>query len=144
MYFQILGICGLVLFFVDYYLFLRKCDRKELIREINWLHDNAMRSCDLADIAKLDDDIRDYHKWMVRALRDETGAAEKSCKFKREKLNMSVLFRSAATIAFQLGPLEYGRAMYLVKKGLECDPPAEIKQELEALRDKIEKAVEGE
>jgi hypothetical protein len=97
------------------------------------LHDSAMVCCDYARQYW-------YHKsahetWLSLALEREMAAA-RAVPVENEPTR-SVLHRSAATIALQLG--HYRTARELAQRGLNGDPPHEIQVEL---RDVLHKATE--
>ena len=71
------------------------------------------------------------------ALKLETEAADKVPKKKESEPSRSILYRSAATIAYRCR--EYAEAKRLIAEGLSGWPPPEIEKELKDL----EKMIEG-
>ena len=75
---------------------------------------------------------------LQQALRMETAAADSVADELSLEPTRSVLYRSTASIALQLG--DFGTAMRYAELGLEGTPPDGIRVELDLLRDQIETA----
>lgn len=108
-------------------------------KEVNRLHTKAMDLAEDATIAKRKGSEKESVKLFEEALILEKKAALHLPPNPKSEPTRSILYRSAASIAYHLKDRE---AMYiLAKEGLRGHPPNEIKLELEALRD--DSGVEG-
>ncbi|MCR4316368.1 MAG: hypothetical protein NUW37_08475 [Planctomycetes bacterium] len=103
------------------------------------LHHKAMELADEADLAKRLGNIEESKTLYQEALEYELVAAGKF----RDRLDVeptrSVLYRSAATLAFEC--CNFSLSIRLASKGLAGNPPAEIRDELE---DILESATDAE
>jgi tetratricopeptide (TPR) repeat protein len=102
---------------------------------IKELHRKAMELADMADIAK-----RQGHKDKAMKLYDEAYMLERDAALLAEKDKVgepciSVLYRSAASLA--LNCMKYREAEKLIATALSGEPPAEIADELRSLMDNI-------
>ena len=96
------------------------------------LHDEAMRLADEAFDASRQGRSDRAHRLFLKALDSERRAAEAFEHRLGMEPTRSVLYRSAATLAFHAGlPNESAR---LIAAGLAGNPPREIRQELDDLR----------
>jgi len=102
---------------------------------IKELHKKAMELADLADIAK-----RQGNKDNTLELYDEAYKLERDAALLAEKSGVgeptvSVLFRSAASLAMNCR--KYREAEKLIATALSGEPPAEIADELRSLMDNV-------
>jgi hypothetical protein len=106
------------------------------MKNIRKIHSEAMHFVNEAQICLGQRKNAEYRENLEKALTlEEEAALELYSKLDNEPTR-SVLFRSAANIAFNLGYLD--RSEKLVFQGLSGNPFAETKAELNEIRDKIE------
>jgi DNA-binding phage protein len=103
--------------------------------EIEVLHNRAMDTAEEAFIAKRRGDTERSKALSLKALDLELQAASFFSAEKDSEPTRSILYRSAAALAYHAR--EYEHAEQLVAKGLSGFPPFEIKEELRALQDNI-------
>jgi hypothetical protein len=99
------------------------------------LHRRAMEVFESALLARRDDDETLLLKLLTEALKFESAAADSVAEDHSLEPTRSVLHRSAASIAFQL--FDTNTAMRYVERGLDGEPPHEIRQELQTLSEQI-------
>lgn len=105
-------------------------------------HNEAIRYAQLASAA-LQNGNKQKHKELVqRAMRLETQAADLVPDKKSAEPTRSILYRSAASFAYQAS--EYQEAERLVFKGLSGYPPLQIKQQLLDIQEMIHEALRRE
>jgi len=102
---------------------------------ISEIHDRAMQEAAKADLAKIAGDKESVHHFLRAACELETVAAIKVRNRLTLEPTRSVLFRSAAWLAFECGELREAERLACI--GLSGNPPEEIADEL---RDVIERA----
>jgi len=103
--------------------------------DIQELHRHAMELADKADFLKTQEktaEADDLYRQSLKAERDAAFAAKQQ---QIGEPTESVLFRSAATIAFEIK--DYREAERLVCLGLSGNPPVEIANELRSLYDAV-------
>ena len=103
--------------------------------EIQELHKSAMELADKADYLKMQGNDDDANMLFRQSLNAEREAALTARQQHVGEPTESVLFRSAATLAYTIG--DYREAERLVCQGLACNPPAEIADELRNLYDTV-------
>lgn len=109
-----------------------KLSRQEKARQ---LHDNAMAAAEKAFFAKRAGDIDLAKTLIYEAYKNEKSAAESLSTQIDKEPSRSVLFRSAATLAYECG--EYREAEKLISNGLFGNPPDEIANELRDLLEQV-------
>ena len=102
------------------------------------IHRCAMELAELADMR--DPESQDVNRLRYLAFKVERFAAQE-LQYLDIEPTRSVLYRSAASLAFQCR--EFEQAIELIKVGLAGNPPAEIRAELEELMGQVNKAMEG-
>jgi hypothetical protein len=105
-----------------------------MLQEIEKIHDEAMELLDKAQIAKLNKDIKLSHDLKLLAYEKESQAASMLLNEDIEP-SRSILYRSAASIAFDLGL--FTEAEKLVCTGLVGNPPEWVAEELRDLYEDI-------
>jgi len=103
------------------------------------IHRIAMELAELADMR--DPESRDAKRLRYLALEVERFAAQE-LQYLDIEPTRSVLYRSAASLAYQCH--EFEQAKGLIKVGLNGNPPAEIRAELDELMGQVRKAMEAE
>lgn len=103
--------------------------------EVDILHNNALDLAEEAFHAKQNGELENARNLFLDALSYESKAAEIFPPQRESEPTRSILFRSAAALAFHAGDFSY--AEQLVARGLSGFPPEEIKEELRALQDDI-------
>lgn len=103
--------------------------------EVQQLHREAMDLAEEADLLKLRGQPDDSTDRLRRAYAKERQAALSLEARPDFEPTRSILFRSAASLALECG--EHEDVDYLVRLGLQGDPPEEIAGELTALRKRI-------
>ena len=106
---------------------------KEL--EIQELHTRAMQLADQADLLKRQGNADEARRLYVQSLDAERRAAQEAQKHHIGEPTESVLFRSAASLAYNIK--EYREAERLICLGLAGNPPAETADELRVLYDMV-------
>ena len=106
------------------------------MNDLRQVHRYAMELVEMADL-----NMPDVERIRRIAMYLETIAAEELRGEYDAEPSRSVLYRSAASLAYQCRELE--QAEELIKVGLNGNPPAEIRAELEELRGQVAKAMEG-
>lgn len=101
-------------------------------------HDDAIRAAQMAMVALQQGKQEEHQKLIQRAMQLETSAADLVPDEKSAEPTRSILYRSAASFAYQAG--EYEEAERLVFKGLAGYPPASIKQQLLEVQQMIQVA----
>ncbi len=99
------------------------------------LHREAMAFAEQGDLAKRINHVNEAQTLYRRALELEKQAALELRDDYSEEPSRSVLFRSAATLAFDVG--EWREAEKLVAMGLSGEPPHAIAEELHDVMDQI-------
>lgn len=95
------------------------------------LHDEAMRLANLAMVARYTRDVDRAEKLAREALQYESQAAELIPYDEASEPTRAILFRSAASLAYQCR--DYRTAFRLLAKGLSGYPPPRVEQELRDL-----------
>lgn len=110
--------------------------------EIQELHKRAMELADQVDLLKKQGNVDDALPLYKQSLEAEREAAYTAQKHQMGEPTESVLFRSAASLAY--GIKDYREAERLICMGLAGNPPAEIADELRNLYDTVnlEKSIE--
>ena len=110
--------------------------------EIQELHTRAMEMADQADLLKRQGKYDDAFPLYKQSLEAEREAAYTARRQQSGEPTESVLFRSAASLAYVLK--DYREAERLICMGLAGNPPAEIAEELRSLYDTVnlEKSME--
>lgn len=103
--------------------------------EIRELHHQAMELADKADYMKMQGNADEANSYFRQSFEAERKAALTAAQEKVGEPTESVLFRSAASLAYTIG--DYREAERLVCQGLAGNPPAEITEELRSLYDAI-------
>ena len=106
------------------------------MNDLRRVHRCAMELVEMADLNMLDvGRIRRIAMYL------EAVAADELREEYDAEPSRSVLYRSAASLAYQCREFEQAEA--LIKVGLNGNSPAEIRAELEELRGKVNEAMEG-
>ena len=103
--------------------------------EIQELHSQAMELADKADLLKRQGKANEADVLFFQSFEAERKAAFAARQQQTGEPTESVLFRSAATLAYTIG--DYREAERLVCLGLAGNPPAEIAEELRSLYDTV-------
>ena len=103
--------------------------------DIQELHSNAMELADKADALKMQGNMDEAKTFFHQSLLSEREAAYAARQQQVGEPTESVLFRSAASLAYTIG--YYREAERLVCLGLSGNPPAEIADELRSLYDAV-------
>jgi tetratricopeptide (TPR) repeat protein len=103
--------------------------------KIQELHSNAMELADKADILKMQGKADEAKALFRQSLETEREAALTARQQQVGEPTESVLFRSAASLAYTVG--DYREAERLACQGLAGNPPVEIAEELRNLYDAI-------
>ena len=103
--------------------------------DIQELHTQAMELAEQADFLRMQGKVEDANKLYVQSLDVERQAAYEARDRHFGEPTESVLFRSAATLAYGLQDLRESER--LVCMGLSGNPPQEIANELRDLYDKV-------
>lgn len=103
--------------------------------KIQELHNKAMELADKADILKMQGNADESSVVFQQSLEAEREAAFAARQQQVGEPTESVLFRSAASLAFTIG--DYREAERLVCQGLAGNPPSEIAEELRNLYDAV-------
>lgn len=98
-------------------------------------HSRAMKLADLAFIARLEGNAPVANDLFRQAFHEEQSAAEQLIPNRDLEPTRSVLCRSAASLALELGKLR--EAERLISAALSGEPPDEIAEELRDLLDKV-------
>ena len=101
-------------------------------------HNEAIRQAQLAMMALHQGDQAEHKQRIQCALVAETNAANLVPDEKSSEPTRSILYRSAASFAYQAG--EYQEAERLAFKGLSGYPPIQIKQQLLEVQEMIQEA----
>lgn len=104
--------------------------------DIKLLHERSMDVAEEAFIAERRGDLETAKRLFLEALALEQEAALSYPADKQSEPTRSILYRSAASLAYHAEAYDQARA--LVSAGLAGHPPAEIHAELVALQDKID------
>ena len=105
-------------------------DLANLNPDIRSIHDQAMASCDAADKAMRRGKLEEYRKHLAEAATLELKAARMVSDLSLQPTR-SVLYRSAASLAYQCG--EIATAADLAKEGRRGEVPVNIDDELRGL-----------
>ena len=105
-----------------------------MLHKIEKIHNEAMSLVDKADIAKLNKDTKSQLYYLNKAFKKEKEAAFKLRDSELEP-SRSILFRSAASIAFELK--YFKEAEQLVCFGLSGNPPYWVAEELKDIYENI-------
>lgn len=103
--------------------------------KVDELHPHAMDLAELAFRYQRKGDSANARKYFSEAYQLETQAAQVVPLAKESEPSRSILFRSAASLAYNAG--DYETANRLVAQGLSGFPPPEIEEELKSLYDDI-------
>jgi hypothetical protein len=103
--------------------------------KVRQLHDEAMKLAQLALVARQQGELAEAERFARQAYQCEQQAAQLIPLEKKSEPTRSILYRSAASLAYQCR--EHNTAYQLVKEGLAGYPPPQIKQELNALATEI-------
>lgn len=103
--------------------------------DIQELHNHAMELADRADALKVQGNVDGANTFFYQSFQSEREAALASREQQIGEPTESVLFRSAASLAYTIG--DYREAERLVCMGLAGNPPVEIADELRNLYDAI-------
>lgn len=109
------------------------------MNSVRTYHNEAIRAAQLAGAALHQGDQEEHKKLVHHAMIFETKAANLVPDEKTSEPTRSLLYRSAASFAYQAG--EYEEAERLVFKGLSGYPPAEIRQQLLEVQQMIQPAL---
>jgi tetratricopeptide (TPR) repeat protein len=101
------------------------------LHDLKHLHDMAMDAAEQSFLAVRSGDVSLAEKLNYEAFENEKKAAELLTDEYEMEPSRSVLFRSAATLAYECK--EYREAEILISKGLSGNPPEEIAEELRDL-----------
>lgn len=102
------------------------------------LHDKAMELAQEAMVFRQSGQLSDAENLARQAYQLEQQAAELVPEGQDSEPTRSILYLSAASLAYQAG--EYDIALGLVEKGLSGFPPQQVEQELHNLRGSIREA----
>lgn len=102
---------------------------------VKQIHDEAMRIYQDAIILSVKGKDSDAEKEYEKAYRLESDAAELVSQKPNSEPTRSILFRSAATLAYQAG--DYDNSLNLIGKCLSGNPTVRIKNEIRELYEKI-------
>lgn len=105
-------------------------------------HDEAIRAAQLAMAALHKGNYETHKQLMQRAMSYETSAADLVPDEKTSEPTRSILYRSAASFAYQAG--EYQEAERLIFKGLSGYPPIHIKHQLLEVQEMVQAALPHE
>lgn len=103
--------------------------------DLQELHTKAMELADRADAQRMQGNVDEANTFFCQSLRSEREAAFAAREQQVGEPTESVLFRSAASLAFAIG--DYREAERLACMGLAGNPPAEIADELRSLYDAV-------
>jgi len=103
--------------------------------EIQELHTKAMDLADQADTLKRQGKDEEANSLYRQSLEAESDAAHAARRLQIGEPTESVLFRSAASLAFCTK--DYREAERLICMGLSGNPPADIADELRSLYDRV-------
>jgi hypothetical protein len=98
------------------------------MNSVRTYHNEAIRAAQLAMAALHQGNQEEHQKLVYQAMVSETNAANRVPDEKTSETTRSLIYRSAASFAYQAG--EYEEAERLIFKGLSGYPPAEIRQQL--------------
>jgi hypothetical protein len=99
------------------------------------LHDQAMRLAQQALVARESGDLARAEVLARQALPLEIQAAERIAKVPANEPTRAILYRSAASLAYQCQ--DFAAAQRLVAEGLAGSPPPRVEQELKDLAEMI-------
>jgi hypothetical protein len=100
-------------------------------RLVETLHESAMDLVELADVAKLRGDLLEYQRCLKGALGKAIAAADVLAEQIDAEPTRSIIHRSAASLAVELGELEV--AERLIAVALAGHPPLTVAEELRDL-----------
>ena len=103
--------------------------------KIQELHNKAMELADKAEFLKMQGKADDAASLFRQSLEAEREAALEARQQQVGEPTESVLFRSAASLAYTVG--NYRESERLVCQGLAGNPPSEIAEELRSLYDAV-------
>ena len=117
----------------DYSVYIFPTDEYELLHEpgLETLHNNAMEFFDQATIQKFKNRTEEATSNFQKALALEKQAALIARRDNVGEPSVSVLFRSAASMAIEAGKM--GEAYLLAEEGLAASTPTEIAEELKEI-----------
>lgn len=104
-------------------------------KDIQELHTKAMELADQADMLKQRQQLDEACSLYAQSLEAEKEAAYTAQKAHVGEPTESILFRSAASLAYSIR--DYREAERLICMGLAGDPPVEIAEELRSLYDAV-------
>ena len=102
---------------------------------IQELHSKAMALADQADVLKREKKVEEAQSFYTKSFEAERQAALEAHSQQVGEPTESVLFRSAATLAYTIK--KYREAERLICMGLAGNPPSEIAEELRSLYDTV-------
>jgi hypothetical protein len=102
---------------------------------IRKLHEDAMDLAEIAFITKLKGDDNQAIEMFQRAYEKEAQVAKQIAENSTPEPTRSIMYRSAASLAFNCGKLK--EAERLIAAGLAGEPPKEIAEELRELFEKV-------
>jgi hypothetical protein len=105
------------------------------MNSISQIHDKAMQEAARAELAKLIGDEESVRHFLRTAYELEVAAAEKTIKRLALEPTRSVLFKSAAWLAFECGELREAERLACI--GLSGNPPDEIADELREVIERV-------
>ncbi|WP_214072640.1 Z1 domain-containing protein [Mucilaginibacter sp. dw_454] len=103
----------------------------ELENKVNSRHGESMEFAEMAFFAKRRNEFYNYWKFIQKALNLEKAAARALENVRDAEPSRSVLYKSAAYLALSLD--SFDEAEKLLEEGLNGNPPAEIRVEMEGL-----------
>jgi len=105
------------------------------MKSVRELHDKAIELAQLALVARQSGDLSKAENLAYQAYEYEVQAADLVPEGKSSEPTRSILYRSAASLAYQCK--EFQIAQRLIAKGLSGYPPPQIEQELKDLYEQI-------
>jgi DNA-directed RNA polymerase specialized sigma24 family protein len=105
------------------------------MKDIRKIHREAMELAKNADQARLNGNKQLFHQLTEDAYRLEKEASDELIAHPDSEPTRGVLFRSAATLAFNIG--RWSEAKELIETALSGNPFPEIKAELQELQEKV-------
>lgn len=98
---------------------------------VKTLHEEAMDLAELADVAKLRGEKEEYRRLLAQALEKAIAAADEIAPKTDAEPTRSIIHRSAASLAVELGRVK--EAERLLAVALAGEPPAGVAEELRDL-----------
>jgi hypothetical protein len=100
-------------------------------RLVETLHESAMDLVELADVAKLRGDLVEYQRFLKEAFEKAVAAADVLAERVEAEPTRSIIHRSAASLAVELGDMAV--AERLIAVALAGHPPLTVAEELRDL-----------